>query len=89
MNKLYGIIAPDFRCSAHAVDGSPKRIAKSETMSIDEVKSLYNKHFSFSVKNKEQLVQAIGMLKMRKGVHLISWYATRMAHFITACVKAN
>ena len=47
------------------------------------------KHFSFSVKSKERLDQAIEMLGMKKKVHLILWCATRMAHFLTACVKAN
>ena len=95
MNDLYGINTLNFLCSAHATDGSLKSIAKSETMCIDEVKSLYNnlksvlEHFSFSVKSKKQLDQAIEMLEMRKGVHLISWCATRMAHFLTACVKVN
>ena len=59
MNELYGINAPDFRCSAHAAYGSLKHIAKSETICIDEMKSLYDnlksvvKYFSFSVKSKE------------------------------------
>ena len=31
----------DFRCSSHVADRSLKRIAKSESMSVEEVKSLY------------------------------------------------
>ena len=95
MRELYGLNSPDFRCSAHAADGSLKRIARYETTCIEEVKSLYNNlrcvinHFSFSVKSKEQLDKAIEMFEMRKGVHLISWCSTTMAHFLTACVKAN
>ena len=75
-NELHGINAPDFRCSAHAAYGSLKHIAKSETIHIDEMKLLYDKlksvvkHFSFSVKSKEQLNQATEILEMRKGVHL-------------------
>ena len=87
------MFCPDFRRSAHAADGTLKRLARSETMCVDQVKSLYEalrsvaKHFQSSVKSKEKLDEAMQMLEMRKGVHLISWYATSMAHFLTACNK--
>ena len=42
LNELYSINTPDFLYSAYGVDGSLKRIAKSGTMCIDEVKSLYD-----------------------------------------------
>ena len=50
--ELYGLLCPHFRCSAHSVDGCWKRIAHSETMSVNEVKTLYEslklvvKHFN-------------------------------------------
>ena len=56
--ELYGLLCPDFRCSAHSFDGCWKRIARSETMSVNEVKTLYEslkpvvKHFKFSSKSK-------------------------------------
>ena len=91
--ELYGMFCSDFKCSAHVVDGTLKRLAQSETMCVDQVKSLYEalrsvvKHFQSSVKSKEKLDEAMQMLEMRKGVHLISWCATRMAHFLTTCSK--
>ena len=69
----------DFRCSSHAADGSLKRIAKSESMSVEEVKSLYLtlrsvvRHFHCNVKSKELLDKALEMVEMEKGVHLTSW----------------
>ena len=50
--KLYGLLCPDFCCSAHSTDGRWKQIACSETMSVNEVKTLYEslkpvvKHFN-------------------------------------------
>lgn len=73
MNELYEIKAPDFWCSAHAADGSRKHIAKSESMCISERKSLHNnlksvaKNFSFGVKSREQLDQAIETVNYQDG----------------------
>ena len=36
----YGMFCPDFRCSAHAADGTLKCLAQSETLCVDQVKSL-------------------------------------------------
>ena len=41
LHTLYGINAINFRCSAHASDRTLKRIARSETMCVEQVKSLY------------------------------------------------
>ena len=55
-------------------------------MCVEEVKSLYTcmkpvvKHFQQRSKSKERLDSAMAML------HLMSWCATCMAHFIEACV---
>ena len=92
---LYGMPTGSNRCSAHAADGSLKRIARSKTMSVDQVVSLYEAlrsvvaHFENSSKSKEQLNEAISILELHKGVHMMSWCATRMGHFLTACVKFN
>ena len=95
LKDVYGMSTLDFRCSSHATDGSLKRIAKSESMSVEEVKSLYLslrsvvKHFHCSVKSKELLDKALEMIEIEKGIHLISWCSTRIGHFLTACDKAN
>ena len=60
-DELYGLLCPDFRCSAHSVDGCWKGIARSETVSVNEVNTLYEslkpvvKHFKLSSKSKELL----------------------------------
>ena len=93
--ELYGLMTPDFRCFAHSVDGCWKRIARSETMCVEAVKVLYNnlktvvKHFKYSGKSKELLDASMNVLEMAKGVHLMTWCATRMAHFLVACMKFN
>ena len=57
--ELYGLLCPDFCCSAHSVDSCWKQIARSETMSVNEVKTLYEslkpvvKPFNLSSKSKE------------------------------------
>ena len=85
--ELYGLLCPDFRCSAHSVNGCWKLIACSETMSVNEVKTLYEslkpvvKHFKFSSKSKELLDNCTAALEMSHGIHLMTWFATRMAIF--------
>lgn len=92
-SQLYGLPTPALRCAAHSVDGCWKRIAKSETMSVEEVKNLYGtlktivKHFKFSGKSKEHLDASMKMLDMAKGIHLVTWCATRMAHFLVGARK--
>ena len=91
--ELYGLLCPDFCCSAHSVDGCWKRIARCETMSVNEVKTLYEslklvvKHFKFSSKSKELLDNCMAALEMSHGIHLMTWCATRMAHFLEACKR--
>ena len=53
LDVLYGINTPSSRCAAHASDGTLKRLARSETMSVEQLKSCYDslkvvKHFSKS-----------------------------------------
>ena len=94
LSQLYGMDTLDFRCSAHTADGSLKRLARSETMSVEQVKTLYGcfktvvKHFATSCKSKELLDEAIKMLELKE-IHLLSSCSTRMAHFLTACVSFN
>ena len=86
--QLYGLLCLDFRCSAHSVDGCWKQIARSETMSVNEVKTLHEslkpvvKHFKFSSKSKELLDNCMTALEISHGIHLMTWCATRMAHFL-------
>ena len=95
LKEIYGMSKLDFRCSSYASDGSLKHNANPESMSIDKVKSLYLslwsvvKHFHCSAKSKELLDKALEMVEMERGVHLISWCATIMGHFLTVCGKAN
>lgn len=54
----------------------------------DNLKSVV-KHFKFSGKSKELLDASMAMMEMGKGIHLVTWCATRMAHFLVACKKFN
>ena len=93
--ELYGLLCPDFRCSAHSVDGFWKQIACSETMNVNEVKTLYGslkpvvKHFKFSSKSKELLDNCMAALEMSHGIHLMTWCENgiRMAHFLEVCKR--
>ena len=42
------------------------------------------KHFKSSIKSKELLDEAMEILELQS-LHLISWYLTRMGHFLKAC----
>ena len=61
LTELLGFFCPDFRFSSHTADGCWKRIARSETMCVDEVKQLYDnlkpicEHFKLSNKSKDKL----------------------------------
>ena len=92
MSELYGIHTPSLRCSVHAAYGSLKRMARSETMSVEAVKTCYESlrpivnHFSLSPLSKEVLDESLRILEL-KPIHLLSWCNTRMAHFLDACVR--
>ena len=92
MSELYGIDTISLRCSAHAADGTLKRIARSETMSVGAVKSCYEhfrpivNHFALSSQSKDLLDESLRMLEL-KPIHLLSWCNTRMAHFLDACER--
>ena len=89
--ELYVLLCPDFHCSAHSVDRCWKQIARSETMSVNEIKTLYEslkpviKHFKFSSKSKELFDNCMAALEMSHGIHLTTWCTTRMAHFLEVC----
>ena len=94
LRDYFGFHSPDFRCAVHAADGTLKSLAKSKTMNVAEVTTLYEtlrtiiKHFECSIKNKEKLDECMEILEMNP-VNLISWCQTRMAHFLTACVLTD
>ena len=79
-----------FRCASHSADGTLKRLAKSQTMSVEKVTLLYTtlrsvtKHFEMSPKSKEILDKCFEILDM-SSISVISWCGTRMAHFLDAC----
>ena len=66
----------------------------SETMNADKVMTFYEcirtiiKHFQCSVKDTEILDTFVAILELGER-HLISWCATRMAHFLEACDVLN
>ena len=77
--------------SAHICDETVERLARLKTVSAVKIKECYEslfsivKNFSYSIKIKESLDQAMKMLQMTP-FHLLSWCATRMCHFLDACV---
>ena len=92
MLELYGIWTISLRCSAHTADGSLKRMARSETMCVEAVKTCYESlrpvvnHFTLSSPSKDLLDESLRMLEL-KPIHLLSWCNTRMAHFLDACER--
>ena len=90
LRDLFGFMSPGFWYSAHAASGTIKRLGTSKTMNVPEVTTLYEclrtviKHFESSVKNKEILDQYMEILEMTL-LHLLSWYQTRMVHFLKSC----
>ena len=94
-NIFFSFVCPDFHCSSHSVDGCWKRIALSETMSVNEVKTLYEslklvvKHFKFSSNSKKLLDNCMAALEMSHCIHLMTWCATRMAHFLEVCKRVD
>ena len=44
LTNMYGLLSPAARCSSHSADGSIKRMSKSETYSVEEVKT-FVEHF--------------------------------------------
>ena len=80
--------------SVHASDGTLKRLAKSKTMSVPEIVTLYEclrsivQNFKFSIKNKDILDSSMAMLGLTP-IKLINWCGTRMGHFLLACETIN
>ena len=74
---------------AHICDGIVERFARSKTVYVVEIKECYEffspivKNFSYSMKNKERLFQAMKMLQIPP-FHLLSWCPMRMCHFLDA-----
>ena len=91
LNELYGFQCPTYRCPAHICGGTVKILARSKAMSVVEIKEYYEalspivRNFSYSMKNKESLDQAMKMLQMTPFC-LLSWCATCMYHFLNARV---
>ena len=91
LSELYGFQCPTYRCPAHICGGTVKILARSKAMSVVEIKEYYEalspivRNFSYSMKNKESLDQAMKMLQMTP-FRLLSWCATCMYHFLDARV---
>ena len=70
-----------YRCSAHAADGTLKRLAMSKTINVDEVTTFCEcirtviKHSQCSVKDKEICDTRLVILELRE-IHPMSWCAT-------------
>ena len=93
LSEEYGLLSPTTRCAVHAADGSIKRMVKSKTMCVDEVKTFARNirillnHLHLSGKSTALLKEAMHNLDM-KPVHLVTWCPTRMMHLLIACRQA-
>ena len=91
VNKI-GILSPGTRCSAHAAHGSERRLAISETMSVQEVVEYATnlrsvlKHFKNSGKSLCLLNDALKLLEMKQMKALV-WCPTRMGYILTSSKK--
>ena len=90
LSEEYGLLSPTTCCAVHAADGSIKRMVKSKTMCVDEVKTFARNirillnHLHLSGKSTALLKEAMHNLDM-KPVHLVTWCPTRMMHLLIAC----
>ena len=86
--NVYGLVTPSARCGSHAADGSIKRMAKSQTYCVEEVKVLAEffakilRHFQLSGKSTCLLNNALSALDM-KPIHMMTWCPTRMSNLLT------
>ena len=91
LSELHDFQCLSYRCSAHICDETVERLARLKTVSVVKIKECYEsfstivKNFSYSMKIKESLDQAMKMLQMTP-FHLLSWCATRICYFLDACV---
>ena len=93
LEEIYGIISPFSNCTSHIASGTIRRLATSETMCDENVKSLYNlikilRHFSQSPKSTEMLNRTLTALEMNN-VHMLVWCGTRMAGFLDGCLQCS
>ncbi|XP_072024708.1 uncharacterized protein [Amphiura filiformis] len=92
LTQEYGILTPSSRCTSHTADGTLKRLAKSRTMNVLEVTTLYESlrvvmsHIAYSPKTTSLLKQSIKMLDMRQ-ITTFNWCSTRMGGFFKACER--
>ena len=92
MTNMYGLMSPSARCAAHAGDGSIKRMSKSETYSVEEVKTFVEhlrpilRHYQLSGKSTSILNAALEAMDM-KPVHMMTWCPTRMSNLLTSSAQ--
>ena len=90
LTELLGLLSPNVRCYVHAGDGSLKRMAKSQTYSVPEVKEfetylrIFLHHFQLSGKSTHLLNEAPSNLEIKK-IHKVTWYPPCMSYFLSAC----
>ena len=92
LSEDFGLQTPFNRCSSHTADGTLKRLAKSKTMNIPEVTTLYDalrsvmSHIVCSPKSTSLLKDSIAALDLPE-VHILNWCSTRMGGFLKCCEK--
>ena len=87
LTNMFGFMSPSARCSSHAADGSVKRMSKSQTYSVEEVKVFVEhyrpilRHYQMSGKSTCILNDALQAMDMNQ-VHLMTWCPTRNLHVL-------
>ena len=92
LTNMFGFMSPSARCSSHAADGSVKRMSKSQTYSVEEVKVFVEhyrpilRHYQMSSKSTCILNDALQAMDMKQ-VHLMTWCPTQMSNLLTCAVQ--
>ena len=92
LTNMFGFMSPSARCSSHAADGSVKRMSKSQTYSVEEVKVFVEhyrpilRHYQMSSRSTCILNNALQAMDMKQ-VHLMTWCPTRMSNLLTCAVQ--
>lgn len=90
LSEEYGLLLPTTCCTVHAAYGSIKRMVKSKTMCVDEVKTFAGNirillnNFHLRGKSTYLLKEAMYNLNM-KPVQLVTWCPTSIMHLYIAC----
>ena len=90
LTELLGLLSPNVGCSVDVGEGSLKRMAKSQTHSVPQIKDFQTClrillcHFQLSSKSTHLLNKALSNLEIKE-IHMVTWCPTRMSYLLSTC----